>query len=208
MRFQPGHSGKPAGRPPGSLNKATLAAEAAIAERAEEVVQNLMDRSKEGHPTAMRLCAERLIPIARNRRIAINLPVIKTPEDAEAALAVVTAELAAGRLSIGDAAALVSVIDRMVRLAERIWNFALARRYGAKRDAILLDDEETSAAGREAAATGDPQAQPAEKPAAPLYSPVNSQSARPTEEPGAGPNREDGLAPSGVPAQDPLPRAA
>src|ERR1043166_7260090 len=98
MRFQPGHSGNPAGRPPGSLNKKTIAAQALLEERAEEIVTNLMDRSKTGEPAAMRLVIDRLLPTGRNRPVAIELPVIKTPEDAELALTVVTDELAAGKL--------------------------------------------------------------------------------------------------------------
>jgi hypothetical protein len=202
MRFQPGQSGNPGGRPTGSLNKKTIAAQAVMEERAEEMASNLLDRAKNGDPTAMRLCMEQLVPSGRNRRVAIELPVIKTPEDAELALTVVTDELAAGNLSIGEASALVGLIDRMLRVAERMWNFERNRRYGAKRDAIVFDDEEAPEATVET-----PQS--AEKPAAPLYSPVNSgvaagaktspaPSAPEAEQPAAARSREE----------TPLPRAA
>jgi hypothetical protein len=62
MRFQPGQSGNPAGRPAGALNKKTLAVEAAMAERAEEIVNNVMDRAKNGESAAMRLTMDRLAP--------------------------------------------------------------------------------------------------------------------------------------------------
>src|SRR5689334_4846185 len=110
MRFEPGQSGNPAGRPPGSRNKKTLALEAAMDERAEEVVTSMLDRAKNGEPAAMRLAMERLAPTGRNRPIAVELPVIKTPQDAELALSVVTDELAAGNLTISEAAALVNLI--------------------------------------------------------------------------------------------------
>jgi Family of unknown function (DUF5681) len=202
MRFQPGHSGNPAGRPPGSQNKETLAAQAVLEERAEEMVTNIMDRAKNGDPTAMRLCMERLVPTGRNRPVAIDLPVVKTPDDAQAALAVVTAELAAGTLTISEASALIGLIDRMLRLAERMWNFERARRYGARRDAILLDDEQAPEAAAQTPQT-------TEKPDAPLYSPVNSglpagaQATAPSSGRGAGPT------PPAAPREDtPLPRAA
>jgi hypothetical protein len=201
MRFQRGHSGNPAGRPPGSLNEKTLAAQAVLEERAEEMVTNIMDRAKNGDPTAMRLCMERLVPTGRNRLVAIDLPVVKTPDDAQAALAVVTAELAAGTLTISEASALITLIDRMLRLAERMWNFERARRYGARRDAILLDDAEAPEGISEAPQT-------AEKPDAPLYSPVNSglpsaQATAPSSGRGAGPTQP------ATPREDtPLPRAA
>lgn len=102
MRFQPGQSGNPAGRPPGSLNKKTLAIEAAMAEDAEEVVRSIGERAKNGEAAAMRLYLDRMLPTGLNRPLAIELPVIKTPDDAEAALAVVTGELAAGNLTINE----------------------------------------------------------------------------------------------------------
>jgi len=208
MRFQPGQSGNPAGRPPGSLNKLTLAAQEAMIERAQEVIDSIMDRAKNGESAAMREAMERLVPTGRNRRVAVDLPVIKTPEDAELALSVVTDELSAGNLTLSEASALVNLIDRMLRVAERMWNFARARRYGARRDAILLDEEGPSAR----ATTGDPEApEPAAEPAAPLYSPVNSRAGAGEEGTGAAPGQQ------GRPAQrqpldegnaPPLPRAA
>jgi uncharacterized protein DUF5681 len=208
MKFQPGHSGNPAGRPQGSLNKKTLATQALLEDYAEEIVNSIKERAKSGDRTAMRLCMERVAPTGRNRPLAITLPLVETPEDAQAALAVVITEFAAGKLSIGDFAALIAAVDRMVVVAERIWNFGRARRYGAKRDAILLDDEKTSVRARDTAQTGEPKAgQTAEKPAAPLYSPVNSQ-----PDGGAGTGapsgRQDDRAQPGERHQEPLPRAA
>ena len=128
MRFQPGQSGNPAGRPPGSLNKKTLALEALFMEAAEETVKNVIERAKEGHPAAMRLVMTRALPTGRNRPIAINLPTIEEPDDARDALAVVTAALADGELTIAEASALINLIDRMLRLAERVRKIEAMRR--------------------------------------------------------------------------------
>jgi len=201
MRFQPGESGNPAGRPIGSLNKKTLAAKAQLDEHAGEIVDSLVERAKNGEPVAMRMCMEQLAPTGRNRPVAIELPVIKTPEDAELALAVVTDELAAGNLTIAEASALVTLIDRMLRLAERMWNFARQRRYDAAKDAIIFDEETPQAAST--------APQTAEKPAAPLYSPVNSAAAAVAERSPAAPAHDPGPAQSGTPGDGtPLPRAA
>ena len=204
MKFQPGQSGNPAGRPAGSLNKKTLAAQAALEEQAEEMVKGVMERAKNGEPAAMRLVTDRLLPTGRNRPVAIELPVIKTPEDAELALTVVTDELAAGNLTIAEASALVALIDRMLRLAERMWKFARARRYGAKHDAISFDEAEAPEGPAEAPQAG-------EKPAAPLYSPVNSGVAAGADAE-VGPSAQDAgpMAPkaSRADARAPLPRAA
>jgi hypothetical protein len=208
MRFQLGQSGNPAGRPPGSLNKKTLAVEEAMIERGQEVVDSMIDRAKSGDSAAMRAALERMLPTGRNRRVAIDLPTIKTPEDAELALSVVTDELSAGNLTISEASALVNLIDRMLRVAQRMWEFARARRYGARYDAVLLDDEEPS----QAAAAGEPEApETAEKPAAPLYSPVNSALAAAAQAPVAASGQEARPARAEVSEQEvapPLPRAA
>ena len=193
MRFQPGQRGNPAGRPPGSLNKKTLAAEALMAERAEEIVTDLMDRSKNGEPAAMRIVADRLVPTGRNRRFAIELPLVKTPEDAELAMSVVLDELAAGKLTIAEVSALITAIDRMLRLADRI----------AKMQQARLEAEQ---AALEAPVADAPAPRASEKPAAPLYSPVNSQAQRP----GAPPARDPADATAGATSQKetPLARAA
>jgi hypothetical protein len=187
MRFTPGQSGNPAGRPPGSRNRKTLALEAAFEARAEEIVVNVMDRAKDGQPAAMRLCMERLVPTGRNRPVAIDLPAIKTPDDAEAAVAVVTAELAAGNLTIQEASSLISLIDRTLQLAERIWKM--------KRRHAVLDDEPARRSGEEDAARQQPapgQASPDRDTArgngaaaAPLHFPVNQGDGGTAEYPGA-----------------------
>jgi Family of unknown function (DUF5681) len=196
MRFQPGQSGNPAGRPPGSRNKKTLAVQALIDERAEGIVTNLMDRALDGQGTAMRLVSEWLVPTGRNRLVAIELPLVKTPEDAELAMSVVLDELAAGKLTLGEVSALITAIDRMLRLADRI----------AKMQQASLEAAE---AEPEAPVADAPAPQPAAKPAAPLYSPVNSQ-AKPTSAAPMGEGREK---PSEVPGttgqkEIPLARAA
>jgi len=196
MRFQPSQSGNPAGRPAGSLNKKTLAIDAELQEQAAEAAKVLIERAKNGDLTAMRMCLDRFAPTGRNRPVAIELPVIKTPEDAELALTVVTDELAAGELTIAEAAGLVTLIERMLRVAERMWKFQQARR-----DAAAAEQEATKAEGE--------APQPASKPAEPLYSPVNSGVATeaPTDAPPA--LRQGGSLRAGaLPGETPLPRAA
>src|ERR1700738_638922 len=85
MKFQPGQSGNPAGRPPGSLNKKTLALEAPNEAKAEEAVNDIMERAKSGDPAAMRLCMERAVPAGRHRRFAFALPRVRTAEEEQQA---------------------------------------------------------------------------------------------------------------------------
>ena len=180
MRFEPGQSGNPAGRPLGSRNKKTLAVETAFDERAEEILNDVIGRAKEGEKTAMRLCMERILAPKRERAITIDLPVIETAGDARKALAVVTAELGEGSITLGEATKLIALIDRVVRLIERVVKLeqkerdaeeaeALVRKMRASREAYIAQDGESEAHGEatEPGATGDPS----------LYSPVNSENA-------------------------------
>jgi hypothetical protein len=195
MRFQPGQSGNPAGRPPGSLNKKTIALDEAFAESAHEILADVIARAKEGDKSAMRMCMDRMLAPKRDRTVAIELPVIKTAEDAELALTVVTDELAAGNLTIREASALVALIERMLRLAERMWKFEQARREAAKADP-------------EPAQADAPAPRTAAKPAASLYFPVNSGIAG-GEDAGATPSTTGAASTQPAAGQEtPLPRAA
>jgi Family of unknown function (DUF5681) len=191
MRFQPGQSGNPAGRPP---NKKTVALDEAFAESAHEILADVVVRAKNGEPAAMRMCMDRILPLRRNQPVAIEVPVIKTPEDAELALAVVTDELAAGKLTISEVSALITVIDRMLRLAERMWKYQQARLEAAS------EQQAPEAAAH--------QPQTAEKPAAPLYSPVNSRVAAGADAGAAPAAREAGGQPAAPRPDTALPRAA
>ena len=210
MRFQSGQSGNPAGRPLGSRNKATLALEAAFEERAEEIVNDVVERAKNGQAAAMRLCMDRLLAPKRHRPVAIDLPVIETPADARKALAVVTAELAQGNLTIPEATGLIALIDRMLRLADRIGEMERVRREEERVEAAGRRVRETFEALMAQDETPDAVAS-AEKPAAPLYSPVNSQISPAAEPTGASPGGDEAVAQPAAPREEapaPLLRAA
>jgi hypothetical protein len=203
-----GQSGNPAGRPPGSRNKKTLALEEAFDEHAEEILKEVVGRAKEGEKSAMRLCMERMLAPKRERPVAIDLPVIETPADARKALAVVTAELAEGSLTITEATRLIGLIQRMLRLVGQIEKMEQA------------DHEEEQAQARDRAVRETREAMPAPDaksevrpeaaqtvalaaPSAPaLYFPVNSENA------GSGAGREDAEPRPQPAAGSPLVRAA
>src|SRR5438309_9752146 len=112
MRFQPGQSGNPAGRPPGARNKKILEMEEILVERAEAMVRGILDRADRGEPAAMRLCMERVLPTGANRPVAIELPPIDTPDDVAAATRVVMKALGEGAISARETINLLTVIER------------------------------------------------------------------------------------------------
>ena len=65
--FQKGQSGNPAGRAQGSRTKSTLFAEAILKNDREGIMDAVVNAAKNGDPTAMRLCVERLVPLRKGR---------------------------------------------------------------------------------------------------------------------------------------------
>ena len=120
MTFQPGQSGNPAGRAVGSRNKKTLAAEAALFDHAQELVENVVGRAKRGEPAAMRLCMERILPVGRGRPMPIELPPIRSTEDAQAAAGVIMEALKEGAISAREAVDLLRVVEGLTRLTGAI----------------------------------------------------------------------------------------
>jgi hypothetical protein len=117
-RFRAGRSGNPKGRPRGSRNRATLAAEALLDGEAEALTRTAIDLALGGDVTALRLCLERLIPPRRERTLAFGLPEISSMADAPRALAAIAQAVAKGELDLSEAAEIGALIQSYVRVVE------------------------------------------------------------------------------------------
>jgi hypothetical protein len=117
MTYQPGQSGNPAGRAAGSRNRKTIAMEEAFFAQADALVQNVVKRAMAGEPAAMRLCMERVLPVGRGRPLPIDLPTVRSADDAQAAAAVITGALKEGAISAREAVDLLRVVEGLTRLA-------------------------------------------------------------------------------------------
>jgi Family of unknown function (DUF5681) len=208
MKFLPGQSGNPAGRPPGARNKKTLALEAAYEAKAEEAVTDIMERAKSGDPAAMRLCMDRAVPIGRHRRFAFALPRIRTPEDAETAIDVVMDGLAEGALSLAEVAEMLRIVERLLAMAENIGEMKRVRDFIARRPAVEPDQDavQQALAGAFAAARGLNAQQDGEKDDANadgLYFPVNHRGNAPDASVGPSGSPHDADRPAGGPPSTP-----
>jgi hypothetical protein len=116
--FRPGQSGNPAGRPRGARHAATLMAEALIDGEAEEVVRAMVEAAKAGDTTAGRAILDRLVPPRRERPVMFEMPELCGPADAVAAMAAITAAVASGDLTPGEAGELAKLVGGFVQAIE------------------------------------------------------------------------------------------
>jgi len=126
--FEKGRSGNPGGRRRGCRNRATLAATALLEGEAEALTRKAVEMALDGDPTAMRLCMERVLAPCRERTVEFNLPPIEgtrneatsgpSPREVAWTMDAVTAALAQGELTPGEAEKIAGVVDTFVRAIE------------------------------------------------------------------------------------------
>ena len=116
--FVKGQSGNPAGRRPGSRNRATLIAEILLQGQSEALMQKAVERALEGSDLALKLCLDRILAPRRERTVQFALPPIESPADLAAALGAVTAAVADGALTPGEACDLSQVAATFIKAIE------------------------------------------------------------------------------------------
>jgi Family of unknown function (DUF5681) len=113
--FVKGQSGNPTGRRPGSRNRASLAVEALLDGEADSLTRRALELAMDGDPTAMKLCLERILAPRRERVVRFELPAIESAADIARAMGAVTAAVAQGALTPGEADVMARVVDTFVR---------------------------------------------------------------------------------------------
>lgn len=188
MPFQPGESGNPAGRPPGSRNKVNRAMEPVFQANGEAVIERLVEHAKAANPVAMRLCLDRLVPLGKYRQVGFQLPPMRKADDVRAAVATIHTALGDGDISSGEAVDLLRVAEisaRMLREADndhinaliardrQIAEYEAFLRFGSDSPLDPAEENEAAAEGapaivnNNAETMADPVSVPAETDAAP-----------------------------------------
>ncbi len=119
-RFLPGQSGNPAGKRPGTRNRATLIREA-FAEGEEMVVARaVIDKAKEGDAVSARFLLGLLCPRPRDRAITLDLPDGMSAGDTVAAFNTTLLAMAAGEITPDEALTITRMFDGRLQ-ALRAW---------------------------------------------------------------------------------------
>ena len=113
--FIKGLSGNPAGKRPGTRNRATMIAEEMLDCEARPLLRQAIDDAKGGDGVMLRFCVGRIIGPRRERPVRFDLPPIKSAADLSAAMQAVTSAVAQGELTTGEAWEISQIIDTFIR---------------------------------------------------------------------------------------------
>ena len=111
-RFQPGNTyGK--GRPCGSKNKVTIAAENIFENEAGTIAKKAVDMALNGHSQMIKLILERIVPIKKSSPVKLKgMPSVDSVESAGEAAEFILQSIASGNISPLDGEILSRVLDK------------------------------------------------------------------------------------------------
>ena len=147
-RFQPGQSGNPAGKRPGTRNRATVLIEQMMGGEAERVARVAIEEALAKKPYAVRACLDRLAPKPRRHSVVADLPKADTAAGVLAAGARLLEAAAAGDIAPEEADRLDALLDGQRRALETV---ELERRIALLEGRLGLGAEEETARAAEAA---------------------------------------------------------
>jgi hypothetical protein len=113
--FPKGQSGNPAGRPRGSSNRATRAAEMLLDGEAAALTRKAVELALAGDQAALRLCLDRTVAPRRERAVELALPPIRGADDILAAIKVVSGAVGRGAITPGEGFTLSQMIETFLR---------------------------------------------------------------------------------------------
>src|SRR5664279_2968080 len=109
-QFKKGSSGNSAGRPRGSLNKATLACQQLLDGKSEQITAKLLEMALEGNIQAMRMCLDRIVPPRKERCINLDLRPVTSLEELMFQFEDLTPAVAEGRITPGEGESFANIL--------------------------------------------------------------------------------------------------
>jgi hypothetical protein len=116
-KFLRGQSGNPAGKPPGTLHKATQAMQTMLEGETEALTRKAVELALEGDITALKLCLDRIAPAYKPSARPVTLDMPPPDNLTDTARAFVSAA-ARGEIPPDIAAQLVSAVASVARVEE------------------------------------------------------------------------------------------
>ena len=113
--FQKGWSGNPSGRPRGSINRATRAAEILLDGEAAALTRKAVEMALAGDAAALRLCLDRTVAPRRERSVELDLPPIRSAADILGVIKVITGAVGRGAITPGEGFAISQMIETFLR---------------------------------------------------------------------------------------------
>jgi hypothetical protein len=113
-RFRKGESGNPAGKRPGTRNRATVLLEAIADDDLKAIVMKIVEKAKAGDLVAARLILDRIAPASRARALEIDLPTIGKQNVGDALIATyarITQAVSGGSITPAEALELMAIVD-------------------------------------------------------------------------------------------------
>lgn len=118
--WKKGQSGNPAGRKPGTRNKATMMVLSLMERGAEEIAATIVDAARSGDLSAARFVLDRLVPPMRERPIDIDLPNTDTVQGVDRAQQAIIEAVARGELLPGEGSVLAGLVEARRKTLETI----------------------------------------------------------------------------------------
>jgi hypothetical protein len=114
-RWQRGESGNPAGKKPGTRNRATMLGQELLDAQAPKLVRKAISMAIRGDVAALRICMDRIVPVARHRTVQFSVPPLSSASDAANAMAALLAGVAAGQLTPNEASEMSNLVANFVK---------------------------------------------------------------------------------------------
>lgn len=112
MKFKPGKSGNPSGRPKGSRNSQTQLLKL-LEPHAEKLINKMVEEALDGNDAALRLCIERLLPKAQRKSMEINLAELNEEEitSPTTIFPIILNEILTGNITPDEGKKIISLIE-------------------------------------------------------------------------------------------------